>query len=55
MASTAQDSSAPLRTEKKDEDVDESTFEKEGKERKREQSIARFFSMSIAREAEEEG
>ena len=26
MASTAQDSSAPLRTEKKDEDVDESAF-----------------------------
>jgi hypothetical protein len=42
MASTAQDSSAPLRTEKKDEDVDESAFFLDKEEREE-----FFFSLSL--------
>jgi len=42
MASTAQDSSAPLRTEKKDEDVDESAFFLDKEEREE-----FFFSLSF--------
>lgn len=43
MASTAQDSSAPLRTEKKDEDVDESAFFLDKEEREE-----FFFSLSLS-------
>ena len=41
MASTAQDSSAPLRTEKKDEDVDESAFF--GRQRMKDYFFPLFF------------